>query len=144
MTLVRWNPARELATMEIDRLNRMFGDFFNLPVTRSWVPAVDIYETEAHEYVIKAELPELKRENINVTFENSVLTVKGVRKAEQHAGGSAQRLERQYGSFERTFSLPSTVDVEHIDARYDNGVLTVDLPKAERAKPKQIEIKAQA
>jgi HSP20 family protein len=128
--------------MEIDRLNRMFGDFFNLPVTRSWVPAVDIYETEAHEYVIKAELPELKRENINVTFENSVLTVKGVRQAEQHAGGSAQRLERQYGTFERSFVLPSSVDGNRISASYKDGVLTIQLPQREDAKPKQIEVQA--
>jgi len=79
--------------MEIDRLNHMFGDFFNLPATRSWVPAVDIYETDAHEFVIKAELPAIKREDISVTFENNVLTVKGVRKAEQHSGGNVQRLE---------------------------------------------------
>jgi len=128
--------------MEIDRLNRMFGDFFNLPVTRSWVPAVDIYETEAHEYVIKAELPELKREDINVTFENSVLTVKGVRKAEQHSGGSAQRLERQYGTFERSFVLPSSVDGNRISASYKDGVLTIQLPQREDAKPKQIEVQA--
>ena len=142
MTLVRWNPARELATMEIDRLNRMFGDFFNLPATRSWVPAVDIYETDAHEFVIKAELPAIKREDISVTFENNVLTVKGVRKAEQHSGGNVQRLERQYGSFERSFVLPSSVDGNRISASYKDGVLTIQLPQREDAKPKQIEVQA--
>ena len=86
MTLVRWNPARELATMEIDRLNRMFGDFFDRAAHRSWVPAVDIYETDAHEYVIKADLPEMKREDIGVTFDNGVLTVKGERRAESGGG----------------------------------------------------------
>jgi len=142
MTLVRWNPARELATMEIDRLNHMFGDFFNLPATRSWVPAVDIYETDAHEFVIKAELPAIKREDISVTFENNVLTVKGVRQAEQHSGGSVQRLERQYGSFERSFVLPSSVDGNRISASYKDGVLTIQLPQREDAKPKQIEVQA--
>ena len=142
MTLVRWNPARELATMEIDRLNHMFGDFFNLPATRSWVPAVDIYETDAHEFVIKAELPAIRREDISVTFENNVLTVKGVRQAEQHSGGSVQRLERQYGSFERSFVLPSSVDGNRISASYKDGVLTIQLPQREDAKPKQIEVQA--
>jgi HSP20 family protein len=128
--------------MEIDRLNRMFGDLFNLPVTRSWVPAVDIFETDAHEYVIKAELPEMKREDITVTFEQNVLTLKGVRKAEQLPGGSAQRLERQYGSFERSFVLPSSVDGSRISASYKDGVLTIQLPQREDAKPKQIEVQA--
>jgi HSP20 family protein len=127
--------------MEIDRLNRMFGDFFSLPATRSWVPAVDIYETDAHEYVIKAELPEIKREDINITFENNVLTLKGVRKAEQPSG-NAQRLERHYGSFERSFVLPSSVDGNRISASYKDGVLTIQLPQREDAKPKQIEVQA--
>src|SRR5215813_13191116 len=79
MTLVRWNPVRDLASMEIDRLNRMFEDFYGN--VRGWVPAVDIYETDAREYVIKAELPEMKREDITVTFEQNVLTLTGERKA---------------------------------------------------------------
>ena len=79
MTLVRWNPVRDLASMEIDRLNRMFEDFYGH--ARAWVPAVDIYETNAREYVIKAELPEMKREDIGVTFEQNVLTLTGERKA---------------------------------------------------------------
>ena len=95
MTLVRWNPARDLATMEIDRLNRMFGDFFDLPAHRSWVPAVDVYETDSHEYVIKAELPEIKREDISITFDNNMLSVKGERKVEQRTGGTVHRLERR-------------------------------------------------
>ena len=94
MTLVRWNPARDLATMEIDRLNRMFGDFFDLPAHRSWVPAVDVYETDSHEDVIKAELPEIRREDISITFDNNVLSVKGERKVEQRTEGTVHRLER--------------------------------------------------
>jgi HSP20 family protein len=140
MTLVRWNPARELATMEIDRLNHMFGDLFDLPAHRSWVPAVDVYETDAREYVIKAELPEIKREDINITFDNNVLTVKGERKAEQRTGGAVQRLERQYGSFSRSFALPPSVDGARISASYKDGVLTIHVPQREDAKPKQIEV----
>jgi HSP20 family protein len=139
MTLVRWNPARELATMEIDRLNGMFGDCFDRATNRSWVPAVNVYETEAHEYVIKAELPEMKREDIGVTFENSVLTVKGERKVE-FGTASPQRLERNYGTFTRSFVLPSSVDGTRITANYKDGVLTIQVPQREDAKPKQIEV----
>ncbi len=140
MTLVRWNPARDLATMEIDRLNRMFGDFFDLPAHRSWVPAVDVYETDSHEYVIKAELPEIKREDISITFDNNVLSVKGERKVEQRTDGTVHRLERPYGSFVRSFALPPTVDGGRISATYKDGVLTIRMPQREDAKPKQIEV----
>ncbi|HEY7057131.1 MAG TPA: Hsp20/alpha crystallin family protein [Vicinamibacterales bacterium] len=139
MTLVRWNPARELASMEVDRLNRMFGEFFDRAVHRSWVPAVDIYETEAHEYVIKAELPEMKREDISVTFDNNVLTLKGERKVE-YGGANAQRLERNHGSFTRSFVLPTSVDGNRITASYKDGVLVVRVPQREDAKPKQIAV----
>ena len=140
MTLVRWNPARDLATMEIDRLNRMFGDFFDLPAHRSWVPAVDVYETDSHEYVIKAELPEIRREDISITFDNNVLSVKGERKVEQRTEGTVHRLERPYGSFVRSFALPPTVDSGRISASYKDGVLTIRMPQREDAKPKQIEV----
>src|SRR4051812_17168030 len=90
MTLVRWNPTRELASMEIDRLNRMFDTFSGQ--SRAWAPAVDIYETADREYVIKAELPEMNREDIDVTFENNVLTLTGERKAEFE--GDYHRTER--------------------------------------------------
>src|SRR5215213_6386127 len=84
MAIVRWEPARELASMEVDRLNRMFSDLYGEAFSRSaWVPPVDIYETDEHEVVLKAELPEVKRENISVTFENGVLTLKGERQFEE-------------------------------------------------------------
>ena len=93
MTLVRWNPARELASMEIDRLNNMVNDFYG--VGRAWMPAVDIFETKDSEYVLKAELPDMKREDIHVTFENGVLTLTGERKAEFDANeGTFHRSER--------------------------------------------------
>ena len=139
MTLVRWNPGRELASMEIDRLSRMFDNFYG--DARAWIPAVDIYETNGREYVIKAELPEMKREDISVTFENNVLTLKGERKFETDVPRDRfQRFERFYGTFSRSFTLPATVDAGAISATYKDGVLTVRLPQREEAKPKQITI----
>src|SRR4029079_437660 len=115
MTLVRWNPARELASMEIDRLNRMFDEFSG--GVRAWVPAVDIVETNAREFVIKAELPEMKREDISVTFEQNVLTLSGERKAAVEDGsGTYHRSERAHGRFTRSFTLPATVDDSRITA----------------------------
>jgi HSP20 family protein len=141
MALVRWDPARELASMEVDRLNNMFSNFYGEGFSRSWVPAVDIYETAQHEMVIKAELPEMKREDIQVTFENNVLTLSGERKVdEQIARDRFQRMERFYGSFSRSFTLPATVDAAQITASYKDGVLTVRLPQREEAKPKQITV----
>jgi HSP20 family protein len=139
MTLVRWNPVRELASMEIDRLNNMFEDLYGTSCT--WVPAVDIYETQGHEYVIKAELPDLKREDISVTFESNVLTLSGERAAEfENDNGTWHRSERFHGKFTRSFTLPATVDGNRITAAYKDGVLTVRVPQREEAKPKQIDV----
>ena len=139
MTLVRWNPVRDLASMEIDRLNRMFDDFYGN--VRGWVPAVDIHETDGHEYVIKAELPEMKREDISVTFEDHVLTLAGERKASfEENTGTYHRTERAHGRFSRSFTLPATVDGSRISATYKDGVLTVRIPQREEAKPKQISV----
>jgi HSP20 family protein len=141
MALVRWDPARELASMEVDRLNHMFSNFYGEGFSRSWVPAVDIYETPQHETIIKAELPEMKREEIGLTFENNVLTITGERKLdEQVTRDRFQRLERFYGSFSRSFTLPATVDAAQISASYKDGVLTVRIPQREEAKPKQITV----
>ena len=141
MALVRWDPARELAGMEIDRLNRMFSDFYNESVARAWTPPVDIYESDDHALVLKAELPDVKREDINVTVENNVLTLRAERQLEKAiARDRFQRLERQYGSFSRSFTLPTTVDAAAINASYKDGVLTIRLPQREDAKPKQISI----
>ncbi|PYR78829.1 MAG: hypothetical protein DMF86_05025 [Acidobacteria bacterium] len=141
MTLVRWDPVRELAGMEVDRLSRMFSDSYGDVFSRTWVPPADIYETPEHEYVIKAELPEMKREDINITFENNVLTLRGERKFEHDTRREAfQRFERQYGGFTRSFTLPATVDGNRISASYKDGVLTVRLPQREEARPKQIEV----
>jgi HSP20 family protein len=139
MTLVRWNPARELASMEIDRLNHMLTDFYG--GSRSWMPAVDIFETKDAEFVVKAELPDMKREDISVTFENGVLTLTGERKAEfDENAGTYHRSERSYGRFSRSFTLPATVDGNRIHAAYKDGVLTIRVPQREEAKPRQIAV----
>lgn len=141
MAIVRWNPARELASLEVDRLNRMFSDFYGETFGRGWMPAVDIFENDEREVVIKAELPDMKREDINLTFENGVLTLKGERRFEdEKRRDSYHRIERQYGSFSRSFTLPNTVDASRIHATYRDGVLTVRLPQREEAKPKQISV----
>jgi len=142
MAIVRWEPAGELASMEIDRLNRMFSDLYGEAFSRSsWVPAVDIYETDEHEVVLKAELPEMKREDINLTFENGVLTLKGERDFEQETKKeNYHRIERRHGSFSRSFTLPNTVDASRISAAYRDGVLTIRLPQRDEAKPKQIAV----
>jgi HSP20 family protein len=141
MAIVRWDPGRELAGMEIDRLQRMFADFYGEPFARGWVPPVDIFETQDNEVVLKAELPDMKREDINVTFENGVLTLKGERKLEQELKReNFQRMERSYGAFSRSFTLPNTVDASRISAAYKDGVLTIRLPQREETKPKQIAV----
>ena len=141
MTLVRWNPARELASMEIDRLNHMLTDFYGAGVGRSWMPAVDIFETNDREFVVKAELPDMKRDDISVTFENGVLTLKGERKFEQETNKeNYHRVERRHGTFSRSFTLPNTVDASRISAGYKDGILTIRLPQREEAKPKQIDV----
>jgi HSP20 family protein len=140
MALVRWNPVSELATMEIDRLHDMFSEIYGGGRSR-WIPPVDIFENDRHEVVIKAELPEVKKEDISVTFENNVLTLKGERKGEQQTTRDQfQRSERFYGSFTRSFSLPGTVDATKINALYKDGVLTITLPRREEAKPRQISV----
>lgn len=141
MTLVRWNPVRELASMEVEHLNRMFANFYGQPAGHAWVPAVDVFETEGREFVIKAELPDMNREDIAVTFEDGTLTLRGERKADRETSKDRfHRIERQSGAFTRSFTLPSTVDASRISASYKDGVLTVRLPQREEAKPKQIAV----
>jgi HSP20 family protein len=132
--------------MEIDRLNRMLEGFWRdeTPLGRgSWLPLVDIFENAQHEIVIKAELPDMKRDDIQVTVENGTLTLSGERRLEQDVKReNFHRLERSYGSFSRSFTLPPTFDASRISATYKDGVLTVTLPPREDAKPKQIEVTA--
>ena len=149
MAIVRWDPFRELQDMS-DRLNRMIahpssagnvGQGKEVMTVADWTPTVDISETEA-EYAIKAELPEVKREDVKVTVEDGVLTIQGERKQEkEEKGRKYHRIERSYGRFVRTFTLPDTVDESKVKAEYADGILHLHLPKSEKAKPKQIEVK---
>lgn len=134
-----------------DRTSRLFEDAFNLfgpfaPLAEEtqppamWTPLCDIYETE-REIVLKMELPEVKKEDVHVTLENNVLTMRGERRFEETAGdNNYHRVERLYGEFMRSFSLPTTVDPEGIKAEVKDGVLTLTLPKREGALPRQIEV----
>lgn len=136
MTLTRWNPVRDLATLEIEGLNRMFEGV--LSANGGWAPAIDVFETPAKDLVIHADLPGLKREDIKVTFENDVLTIEGERAVppvEQF-----HRRERGFGSFRRSFTLPQTVDASRVSAAYENGVLSVTLPRREESRPRQIQV----
>ena len=122
-----------------------FDPFADLLTNGRWVPAVDIFENDKQELVLKAELPDMKREDITVTFENSTLTIKGERKFENEAKKeSFHRVERAYGTFSRSFSLPPTVDATRIAAKYEAGVLTVTLPFREESKPRSINVEVAA
>jgi HSP20 family protein len=128
-------------------LNDAFGGWANGEsgaVTSAWLPAVDVME-DKEGVRLTAELPGVRQEDVKISLENGILTIRGEKKSQvEEKSDRVHRVERQYGSFERSFALPTTVDVERIEARFDAGVLTVTLPKAEKAKPRQIEIKAQA
>jgi len=146
MAIVRWNdPFREFAHLQ-NRINRVFSDAYGqndegLTTSGTWVPPVDIYQNGDHEIVLKAELPDLTREDIDITVDNGTLTIKGVKKlANEVKDEQYHRIERQYGSFSRSFSLPQTVDSGKVGADYKNGVLTVRLPLREEAKPRQIKV----
>jgi HSP20 family protein len=147
MAMVRFDPFRDIAVLQ-DRMNRLFNDVYNprqsddLLNRGTWTPAVDIYEADG-KLVLKAELPDMRREDIDVSVENHTLTITGERKLDQEIKQeNFHRIERAYGSFVRSFSLPNTVDAAKIAAEYKNGVLTVKLPVREEAKPRQIQIEA--
>ena len=141
MAVVRWEPTRELAALEVDRLHRMFDNLFGENLQRGWMPTVDIFETDAHEFVVKADLPDVKREDISLTFESNVLTVRGERKfSDEVKRENYHRVERQYGSFTRSFTVPPTVDATRIAASFKDGVLTIRMPQRDEARPKQIEV----
>lgn len=144
MSMTRWEPFRGLNTLQ-EQVNRLFEDNFarsrsNQVELASWAPAVDIFETE-NELVVKADLPDVHEKDIDVRVENNTLTIRGERKfnSEVHED-SYLRVERAYGTFTRSFSLPNTVNTEGIQAEYRNGVLSVRMPKREETKPKQIKI----
>ena len=142
MTIVRWNPIRQLADMEVDRLGCMFDELWGSAAEPGrWVPAVDIYETDSHEVVVRAELPGMTREDIQLTVERNVLTISGERRyTPEIRRDQFHRLERLSGPFSRSFTLPPTLDSAKIAAAYEDGVLTVTLPQREEAKPRQISV----
>jgi HSP20 family protein len=148
MTLVRFDPFRELSAVQ-DRMNRLLGEIYrptedDLMRRGAWVPPVDIYDSGKHELVIKAELPDMNKDEIEISVENGTLTLRGEKKMDQTIKDEqCHRIERVYGSFSRSFSLPPTVDTAKVGADYKNGVLTITLPLREEAKPKQIQVQVQ-
>jgi len=146
MAIVRWEPFRDLMTLQ-ERMNRMFDESFGrLRATDDsvdsgvWSPAVDIYETD-HDIVLKAELPEVKEKDIDIRLENNTLTLKGERKFEKETKEeNYHRVERAYGAFSRSFTLPVTVDQDKINAEYKDGILKITMPKKEETKPKQVKV----
>ena len=146
MAIVRWtDPFREFAQLQ-DRLNRAFSDAYGrsdegLLSTGSWMPPVDIYQNGNQELVLKAELPDMTREDIDVTVDKGTLTIKGEKKLSTEVKEEQfHRVERRYGTFSRSFSLPTSVDATRVAAEYKNGVLTVKLPLREEAKPRSIKV----
>src|SRR4051794_36868193 len=147
MALVRWEPLREMATLQ-NEMNRLFGTFFDTPTTamsgngaiRRWVPAMDLVETEDH-FVLRADLPGLSDADVSIEVEDRTLTLSGERKAEHESKGEGfYRLERGSGAFSRSLTLPEGVDADAIAAAFDKGVLEVRIPKPEQVKPRKVAI----
>jgi HSP20 family protein len=147
MALVRWDPIREIDTLQ-GEMNRLFSSFFDTPTSRGgngsaarrWLPAMDLVETGEH-FVLKADLPGLTEADVNIEVENNVLTVSGERKTEseeKHEG--FYRLERATGAFSRSLTLPEGIDADAVKATFDNGVLDVRIPKPVQAKPRRVQI----
>ncbi len=146
MAIVRFDPFRDLASMQ-DRINRIFGEAYlrnnddDVLNRGDWRPPVDIYENDRHEIVLRAELPGLKREDLDIRVENNTLTLRGERKRDAEVKQeSYHRVERVYGGFTRSFSLPTTINTEQVTATFTDGVLTITLPMREEAKPRQIQV----
>ena len=143
MVITRWDPFRELASLQ-NRVNSLFQDYGRsndeLTTSGSFVPAVDVYE-DAHKVVLKLEVPGVKQEDLDVQVENQTLTVRGQRTFEnEEKEENFQRIERRYGSFSRSFTLPNTINTASVSANYENGILKIELAKREEAKPKQIKV----
>jgi HSP20 family protein len=146
--LTHWNPLRDIHELQHRVLNALGtapgtagnGERESL-ATAEWVPVVDIVEDDK-EYLVKAELPEVTRDNVHVTVENGRLILKGERRFEKEESGKKyHRVERSYGTFLRSFNLPENADAEKVEAEFKDGVLFVHLPKLEKAKPREIEVK---
>jgi HSP20 family protein len=149
MALVRWEPVRELSSLQND-MNRLFNTFFDTPTAGNgggsgrWIPAMDLVETDEH-FVLKADLPGLTDEDVHIDVEDSVLTVSGERKSEHEDKREGfVRVERAYGSFRRSLTLPEGVDADAVSASFDRGVLEVRIPKPEQRKPRRVAIQVGA
>jgi HSP20 family protein len=145
MTVItRWDPFREFTTVQ-DRLNRLFRESYGSEgqealTNSAFAPAVDVYEDE-HNVTLKVQVPGIDEKDIDIRIENNTLTVHGERKFEkEEKEENFRRVERQYGSFTRTFTMPNTVDAEKVQADYEKGILKIVLPKKAEAKPKQIKV----
>jgi HSP20 family protein len=145
MALVRWDPARELDTLQ-GEVNRLFSSFFDTPTTaaagaaRRWVPAMDLVETDEH-FVLKADLPGVAESDVNIELESNVLTISGERRTEHEERNEGYyRIERATGAFRRLLTLPDGIDPEAVTAKFDNGVLEVRIPKPAEAKPRRVQI----
>jgi HSP20 family protein len=147
MALVRWEPVRELTSLQ-NEMNRLFNTFFDTPTTgngnggslRRWIPPMDLVETDDH-FVLKADLPGLDESDVNIEVEDNVLTVSGERKAEHEDSREGYvRVERAYGSFRRSLTLPEGVNAEAVTASFEKGVLQVSIPKPEQRKPRKVAI----
>ncbi len=141
--LTRWNPAREVLNLE-ERMSRLLGDavpgFFGADAPTAWFPPVDIHEEEDR-VVLKAEVPGVNKDDIDIRIEGGTITLRGEKKQEKEvASQKAFRFERFYGSFARSFVLPTSIHADSIKATYKNGVLEVVLPKSEAAKPRKIQV----
>ena len=145
-SITHFQPFRGVSTLQ-DQINRLFNDAFDRSSDEAsltpWSPAVDIYETEQN-LVVKADLPDIKPEQLDIRVENNILTIRGERQFEKKVAESNYlRVERAYGTFSRSFALANTVNTEAIQADYQNGVLTLTIPKREEAKPKQIKVRVE-
>jgi HSP20 family protein len=143
MALVRWDPAREVDSLQSE-VNRLFDSFFggNEANRRRWVPAMDLVETDDH-LVLRADLPGLTKDDVNIEIKDNVLTVSGERKSERTESSKGfHRVERAFGSFSRSLSLPDRVDPDKVSADFEHGVLEVKIPKPEERKPHRVSIGA--
>ncbi len=146
MSLIRWDPTGELNSLQSE-VNRLFNAFFDVPPTgangaalRRWVPAMDLVETDDH-FVLRADLPGLSEEDVAIELEDRVLTVSGERRAEHEDSGEGfYRVERAFGTFARSLTLPEGVDPDGVEASFDRGVLEVRIPKPEERKPRKVAI----
>jgi HSP20 family protein len=149
MALVRWEPVRELSSLQND-MNRLFNTFFDTPApgngggARRWIPAMDLVETD-DQFVLKADLPGLTDADVHIDLEGDVLTISGERKSEHEDKREGYvRVERSFGAFRRSLTLPEGVEPEAVTARFESGVLEVRIPKPEQRKPRRVAIQVGA